>query len=158
MCAPGHEGDARCLFARRLTRTVILVTGSRDTQICQKQLWRTAMPRSATSSRRKYGVWLAVLLIGFGLPLGVLAQEGLSVSQIRRSFRPGAITLAVGSTLRILNDDTVTHHVYIDQEGMKFDSGVQKIGETVELRFTSTGTFEVQCAVHPQMELTVLVK
>jgi plastocyanin len=113
---------------------------------------------NAKASDRHHVLQAVVMFIGLSLPLMVLAQEGFSVSQIRRSFRPGAITIAVGSALRILNDDTVTHHVYVDQDGMKFDSGVQQVGESVELRFLSTGTFEVQCAVHPQMELTVTVK
>jgi plastocyanin len=52
----------------------------------------------------------------------------------------------------------VTHHVYVDSPTMKFDSGEQPIGATVDLRFDEKGTFLVRCAIHPTMRLAVTVK
>jgi plastocyanin len=60
--------------------------------------------------------------------------------------------------VHIVNDDDVTHHVYVDSPTMKFDSGEQPIGQTVDLKFDERGTFLVRCAIHPTMRLTVTVR
>lgn len=59
--------------------------------------------------------------------------------------------------MHIVNDDNVTHHVYVDAPGMQFDSGEQPVGKTVDVAFDRTGTFTVLCAIHPTMKLKVVV-
>ena len=88
----------------------------------------------------------------------VMATPGMTISQRHREFHPDAVTVARGTVLRIVNDDNVTHHVYVDAPNMKFDSGEQPIGTTVDLRFDHAGTFTVRCAIHPTMHLIVTVK
>ena len=88
----------------------------------------------------------------------VFAAATVTVSQKKRAFAPDKLEIARGTVLHINNDDNVTHHVYVDSPKMKFDSGEQKIGETVDLHFDEAGTFTVRCAIHPTMRLTVTVK
>ena len=38
---------------------------------------------------------------------------------------------------------------------LDFDSGAQEPGETVEITFSSPGSFLVFCGIHPKMELYV---
>ncbi len=97
---------------------------------------------------------LAVALNAGPVPAG----SPLTVSQKNRAFAPGALAVAPGAVVHIVNDDDVTHHVYVDSPKMKFDSGEQPIGATVDLRFDERGTFLVRCAIHPTMRLTVTVK
>jgi plastocyanin len=59
--------------------------------------------------------------------------------------------------VRIVNDDKVTHHIYVDTPDMRFDSGEQPVGKNVDLVFDRTGAFPVQCAIHPTMHLEVVV-
>jgi plastocyanin len=92
------------------------------------------------------------------LAAAVFAAATVTVSQKKRAFTPDKLEIARGSVLHINNDDNVTHHVYVDSPKMKFDSGEQKIGDTVELHFDEAGTFTVRCAIHPTMRLTVTVK
>ena len=90
--------------------------------------------------------------------LDAAAAEGLIVSQKRRAFNPTEVTLDQGRTLTIVNDDTFVHHAFIKSDEFSFDSGEQKLGARVPIRLTEAGTFEVRCAIHPKMRLSVIVK
>jgi len=86
------------------------------------------------------------------------ADDATVISQRSRMFAPPAITIPRGSKLHIVNDDNITHHVYIDSPEMSFDSGEQAIGETADISFNRPGSFRVRCAIHPTMHLQVTVK
>lgn len=87
------------------------------------------------------------------------ATQEIVVSQKQRAFQPNDIALRRGDTLRIVNDDgELLHHAFIRSERMNFDSGEQEPGSAVRVRFTSAGTFQVNCAIHPRMRLTVTVR
>ncbi|MGE5537039.1 MAG: cupredoxin domain-containing protein [Gemmatimonas sp.] len=111
--------------------------------------------------RKTYG-WKAAasaLIAITALAAGtVAAADAVQVSQRNRTFSPDSIQIDRGTVVRIVNDDRVTHHIYVDTPGMSFDSGEQPIGHTVELRFDRAGTFDVMCAIHPTMRLRVTVK
>jgi plastocyanin len=86
-----------------------------------------------------------------------LAADTTTISQRGRRFTPDTLRVNLGSPVLIENDDRVTHHVYVDQPDMKFDSGEQSVGNAVTLQFDHTGTFAVRCAIHPTMHLDVTV-
>lgn len=99
-----------------------------------------------------FAVFLAAVV-----PLASAAAP-ITVSQRNRHFNPDMLSVAVGSIVHIVNDDRVTHHVYVDSPTMKFDSGEQPMGTTVDLEFDHPGTYQVLCAIHPTMHLQVTVK
>jgi plastocyanin len=86
-----------------------------------------------------------------------LAADTATVSQRGRRFTPDTLRVTLNTPVKIENDDRVTHHVYVDQPDMKFDSGEQSVGNAVTLQFDHTGTFAVRCAIHPTMHLDVTV-
>ena len=90
------------------------------------------------------------------------AQSALadySISQKGREFHPGEITIKRGDTIQIVNDDAdLLHHAYIDTPKFSFDSGDQKPGSVTPITFSVAGDFDVLCAIHPKMKLTVHVK
>jgi plastocyanin len=86
------------------------------------------------------------------------ADEVVVVSQRNRQFTPDHLIVAKGTVVRINNDDTVTHHVYIDTPQMSYDSDEQPVGHSISLTFDKSGTFPVRCAIHPTMHLDVTVK
>lgn len=92
------------------------------------------------------------LWVSFGL-----AADTINVSQKDRQFTPDVLTIKIGTVVHIENDDNVTHHIYVDQPDMHFDSGEQPIGTTVNVPFNNAGSFDVQCAIHPTMHLLVKV-
>ena len=98
------------------------------------------------------------LLIGFWTLAGVAGAQYI-VSQKGREFRPHEITLNRGETITIVNDDAdLRHHAYIDADNFKFDSGDQEPGSRTNITFSVAGTFDVLCAIHPKMKLTVHVQ
>lgn len=90
--------------------------------------------------------------------VAAFAAAPLVISQKGKVFSPGLITVPVGTTVRILNDDRVLHHVYVESPKLNYDSGEQQPGETVEITFAADGTFAVRCDIHPKMLLTVVVR
>jgi len=91
-------------------------------------------------------------IVGFALPQYLISQKG-------REFNPGEISIKRGDTIEIVNDDgDLLHHAYIDSEKFSFDSGDQEPGSKTDITFTVAGDFDVLCAIHPKMRLTVHVK
>ena len=99
-----------------------------------------------------------VLLASLALASAALAADTVNVSQQNRKFTPDVIQVARGTTVHIVNDDKVTHHIYIDSPTMKFDSGEQPVGKSVDVLFDRDGSFTVRCAIHPTMRLAVTVQ
>jgi plastocyanin len=88
-----------------------------------------------------------------------LAQSQFVISQKGREFRPGTITIQKGDGVQIVNDDLdLRHHAYVDSDTFKFDSGDQEPGSKTKIVFPAAGDFDVLCAIHPKMKLTVHVK
>lgn len=98
-----------------------------------------------------------VVLLAAVIPLAGAAGP-VTVSQRDRHFHPDVLTISAGGVVHIVNDDRVTHHVYVDSATMKFDSGEQPVGTTVDLEFDHPGTYQILCAIHPTMHLQVTVK
>ena len=61
---------------------------------------------------------------------------------------PARLDVAVGETIRIVNEDDHGHYVGIFYVGPR---------ETVTQRFSSPGEFKGQCTVHPSGEITLVV-
>jgi plastocyanin len=91
--------------------------------------------------------------------MAALAQSSSVISQKGRQFRPGEVTIAKGASITVVNDDgDLRHHAYIDADAFKFDSGDQEPGSRTVIAFPAAGDFDVLCAIHPKMKLTVHVK
>jgi plastocyanin len=100
----------------------------------------------------------AAALIAAGTLVG-LALPQYSISQKGREFHPGEISIKRGETIEIVNDDgDLLHHAYIDSPKLSFDSGDQEPGSKTNITFPLAGDFDVLCAIHPKMKLTVHVQ
>jgi plastocyanin len=117
-------------------------------------------------TRSALRAWIVAFLLGGGVGLvGVGTYSTLAqshqylVSQKGRQFSPHDLTVRVGDTVVIINDDgDLRHHAYIDSDTFRFDSGDQEPGSRTPITFTVPGEFDVLCAIHPKMELVVHVK
>jgi plastocyanin len=102
------------------------------------------------------GMLTGAVAVGVGQ---CLAAPQYTVSQKGREFRPGDLTINRGETVVIVNDDgDLRHHAYIDSDKFSFDSGDQEPGSKTDITFALAGDFDVLCAIHPKMRLTVHVK
>ncbi len=99
-----------------------------------------------------------VLATGLGAMTGYASSQ-IIVSQKNREFRPGTVTIKRGDSFLIVNDDgNLRHHAFIDSAVFSFDSGDQEPGSKTTILFPVDGTFDVLCAIHPKMKLTVHVE
>jgi plastocyanin len=115
------------------------------------------LPRTRAFRREILKPAFAGLVIGLLLaPLP--AQGERVVRQVKTAFMPSAVEVVRGGSLAITNDDPFLHHVFVESPGFRFDSGEQKPGETIIVRFTVPGRFVAQCAIHLKMRLTVDVR
>lgn len=90
---------------------------------------------------------------------GALAADPAhTVIQSGRTFHPGEITINRGEALTFTNNDEFIHQIYVASQDFGFDTDEKSPGENVTETFTQSGTFEVQCHIHPKMKLIVHVR
>jgi plastocyanin len=102
----------------------------------------------------------ALLITACALPM--LATSGFAAQQIidqmNQKFSQESIALKIGDTLQFDNHDDVSHNInVINSDGDADDQGVQKPGENITVKFDKAGKFEVRCAIHPRMKMSVQV-
>lgn len=74
--------------------------------------------------------------------------------EIRNSaFNPAIISVPTGTTVTWTNRDNITHTV----TGSGFDSGRLDSGQTFSRTFSTAGTYDYKCSIHPNMSGTVAV-
>ena len=86
------------------------------------------------------------------------SQRDDEVDQKGLRFTKDAAAIAVGGTMHFHNSDDVIHNIMtIDANDEPEDQGLQKPGETISTKFDKAGTYQVRCAIHPKMKMTVTV-
>jgi plastocyanin len=77
------------------------------------------------------------------------------------NFSFGNIEARVGETIRFGNADGVPHTVTagssIDPRPDEFDSGLLGTGGTYDVSFDQPGRYQIFCALHPEMQATVVI-
>ena len=77
------------------------------------------------------------------------------------NFSFGDIEAKVGETIRFGNADGVPHTVTagssIDPRPDVFDSGLMGTGATYDVSFDQPGRYQIFCALHPEMQATVVI-
>lgn len=84
-------------------------------------------------------------------------QGANAVSIQSFAFTPPSLTVSVNSTVKWTNNDAVSHTVTSDVAGV-FNSGTLTPGGSFSFQFTSPGTFNYHCSIHPTMLATIIVQ
>jgi cytochrome c peroxidase len=92
-----------------------------------------------------------------GSTTGHAPVSASAVGQKGRRFTPGAVTLKKGEAITIVNDDTRTHNVRVDDPRFRFSSEAQAPGNQVVIAFPQAGQFRLICGIHPEMHLDATV-
>ena len=74
-----------------------------------------------------------------------------------KSFAPGVVVVAPGSSVSFPNYDPFNHNVFSLAEESPFDLGLYGRGETRIARFPKPGIIPIYCNVHAQMAAVVIV-
>jgi plastocyanin len=87
----------------------------------------------------------------------VAAQEPADVVTIDNfTFSPKAQTVAVGTTVKWVNHDDIPHTVV--EKNTTFRSKALDTDDSYSFTFTSAGTFDYFCGLHPHMVGQIIVK
>ncbi len=116
---------------------------------------------AATRFARHRGLVVALLLgpvVGAMLAFGaVAAQDASDVITIDNfTFTPKELTVAVGTTVKWVNHDDIPHTVV--EKKTTFRSKALDTDDSYSFTFTSVGTFDYFCGLHPHMVGQVIVK
>ena len=63
----------------------------------------------------------------------------------------------MGDTLVFINEDPFVHNIFSLSDTQSFDLGSFRKGETRKITLLKPGKVDVECAVHPGMQLSVEV-
>jgi plastocyanin len=66
------------------------------------------------------------------------------------------LRVGVGTTVTTTNDETAASHTWTSNDGA-WDSGTLAPGANYAFTFSSSGTFEYHCNIHPSMKGSVIV-
>ena len=87
---------------------------------------------------------------------GAVAQH--TVVQKDKQFAPDDLTVKVGESVTFTNDDPYFHNVFSMSEAKTFDLGNFPSGEARSVTFDKTGTVDIECTIHPLMNMTITVE
>jgi len=102
--------------------------------------------------------FLVLAMVSAALPA---SAADFDVTQKDKTFSVASLTVKVGDTLKIMNEDDVTHNITlkpVGRAGVSVDLGLQRPGETVAHRFADIGDFRVRCSIHPHMRMDLKVR
>lgn len=95
----------------------------------------------------------AILFYSIGVYAGTF-----TVGQKNKQFTKKKMVIKVGDKVRFANDDPFFHNVFSLSPTKTFDLGSYPKGEFREVTFDTAGTVDVECAIHPHMRMTIVVK
>jgi plastocyanin len=89
--------------------------------------------------------------------LGTANAAEYVVAQKAKAFSVKKLSVKVGDSVKFVNEDPMVHNVFSLSDAKSFDLGAYGQGASKSVTFDKPGTVEVECAVHPDMKMTVEV-
>jgi plastocyanin len=86
------------------------------------------------------------------------AREAARVTLDQFAFGPRELAVPAGTRVTWVNRDDVPHTVTSIEKPRRFNSGTLDTDQEFTHLFTTPGTYEYFCAVHPKMTGKVIVK
>ena len=89
--------------------------------------------------------------------------EEITVTQTDKTFKMNGskvekLTIKVGDSIKFKNEDPWFHNVFSLSDTKTFDLGSYPKGQSKTVVFDKAGPVDVECAIHPQMQLHLEVK
>ena len=88
---------------------------------------------------------------------GAFAKE-VVVDQKNRQFSQKALTIKVGDSIEFRNSDNVSHNIFSLSDTKSFDLGSYGAGQSKKVSFDKSGKVEIECSIHPDMQMVVEVE
>ena len=101
-------------------------------------------------------VSLAVILLG-SLAGSAFAADFL-VDQKDKQFSNKLLKIKVGDAIEFRNSDPFAHNIFSLSDVKSFDLGSYPQGQSKKVIFDKPGKVEVECSIHPSMQMVVEVE
>lgn len=101
---------------------------------------------------------LPLAALAFALASGQTFAAEHVVSQKGKAFSMKKLTVQAGDTVKFVNDDPFAHNVFSLSDVKSFDLGSYAQGLSKSVLMDKSGIVDVECAVHPDMKMTIEVK
>lgn len=86
-----------------------------------------------------------------------LTAAEYEVGQKNKTFTHDKLTVEVGDRVSFTNQDPFYHNIYSLSDVQMFDLGSYPKGQFGTVVFENEGDVEIECAIHPQMRMTIHV-
>ena len=91
------------------------------------------------------------------LTLPATAAE-VVVDQKDKQFSKKLVKIKVGDTIEFRNSDAFAHNIFSLSDIKSFDLGSYTQGQSKKVVFDKPGKVEVECSIHPSMQMVVEVE
>jgi len=108
-----------------------------------------------TTIVRNICVAAALAVIAAAFPVAALAADA-EVKIDNFTFSPQRLTVKAGTTVTWINEDDIPHTVASDTK--LFKSKALDTDDKFSFTFTTPGTFDYFCSLHPHMTATIVVE
>jgi len=98
-----------------------------------------------------------IIFLSFLLTSFFSTAQEFTVQQKNKAFSENTLNVKVGDVVHFKNDDPFFHNVFSLSDTQFFDLGSYPQGESKPVKFEAPGTVEVECAIHPDMKMTIEV-
>lgn len=112
---------------------------------------------------KKLSIWVAAAITAASVISAVGAATELEVAQNSKRFMLGGnkvetINIKVGDAIRFRNEDPFFHNIFSLSETKMFDLGSFPKGDSRTVIFDKVGVVDLECAIHPEMQLKLEVR
>ena len=108
--------------------------------------------------KKKVLLQLAILQSVFCFATQSVVAEEHMTTQKNKEFNVDHLKIKVGDTVHFKNEDSFFHNVFSLSDEKMFDLGSYPQGQSKSVVFDVPGKIEVECAIHPNMMLTIDVE
>lgn len=98
------------------------------------------------------------VLLALSMCAAAAQAAEFEVSQRNKAFSASVLEIRTGDRVNFINADPFFHNVFSLSDAKTFDLGSYPSGQARQVTFNQPGTVEVECAIHPEMKMTITVK
>lgn len=80
------------------------------------------------------------------------------VDQKDKQFSVKALKIKAGDAVEFRNSDSVSHNIFSLSDTKSFDLGSYPQGQSKRVTFDKPGKIEVECSIHPNMQMVIEVE
>jgi plastocyanin len=109
-------------------------------------------------AKRTAAIVAAILGITIAASAADFTVEQKDKTFVYNGVKVETLKVKVGDVVQFKNMDSYFHNVFSLSDVQMFDLGSYPQGQSKSVTFGKAGKVEVECAIHPQMKMTVEVK